>query len=141
MKNWPGTAVAFAAGAAVMYLLDPELGAQRRAAMTRWLRPASPGAGDHPPASAAADAQLRDRVRMQLGRLVSYPQAIHVQVNASVVRLSGDVLAAEQDGLLTRVLEIPGVQKVVNALAPHATARSLGDAQDEERQPLQAHAA
>jgi osmotically-inducible protein OsmY len=66
-----------------------------------------------------SDAQLRDRVRNRLGQLVSHPGAVHVEVEDAVVRLSGSVLRLEQDGLLTRVRDMPGVRRVINAMSTH----------------------
>ena len=45
------------------------------------------------------DARLRERVRSRLGDWVSHPGAISVDVENGVVRVSGQVLAKELDGL------------------------------------------
>jgi hypothetical protein len=129
-----GTFGAVAAGALAMYYLDPELGEQRRAYLADLLR--SGGSGSerrvqgggrhvrrsyHRPVSAdpRSDAELRDRVQGRLGRLVSHPGAIQIQVDDGVVRLTGRVLAKERDGLLEQVRQMPGVQKLVNAMSAH----------------------
>lgn len=62
------------------------------------------------------DAQLRERVRSRLGDWVSHPGAIRVEVEQGVVRVSGQVLAKELDGLLSRITGLDGVRKVHNAL-------------------------
>lgn len=124
------------AGALAMYYLDPQLGRQRRALLADLVgggwRDARhgvagprrlPGGAFHRAALAdpRADAQLRDRIQQRLGRLVSHPRAIDVRVQDGVVRLSGDVLLKERDGLLLHVREMPGVQRLVNAMTAHAT--------------------
>jgi hypothetical protein len=76
--------------------------------------PRGPGRLDHEPPS---DAQLRERVRSRVGHWVSHPRAIEVDVQDGVVRVTGQVLASELDGLLSRLTGVPGVRKVHNALA------------------------
>lgn len=138
MSNLIGKIGAFAGGALVMYYLDPQMGAQRRAAFAELL--ASGLRGNEPPsgseqrprlkrrsyhqlakADPQSDAELRDRIRDRLGRLVSHPRALEVHVDNGAVRLSGDVLARERDGLLLQVREMEGVQKLVNAMTAHET--------------------
>jgi osmotically-inducible protein OsmY len=136
-SNLIGKLGALAAGALAMYYLDPQMGAQRRRAfadlLASGLRGEAPGAGGgyqrprvarrtyHQLAKAdpQSDAELRDRIRERLGRLVSHPRALDVSVDNGVVRLSGDVLAKERDGLLLQVREMEGVQKLVNAMTAH----------------------
>jgi osmotically-inducible protein OsmY len=125
---------AAAAGALAMYYLDPELGARRRALLADLVRSGLPGerrgaAGEgragqrayhrSTQADPRSDAELRDRVESRLGVIVSYPGAIRVDVDNGVVRLSGRVLAKERDGLLAQVQQIPGVQKLINAMSAH----------------------
>ncbi len=138
MSNFFGKIGALAAGALAMYYLDPQLGGQRRAAfaelLASGLRGNAPQSGTeqrprlkrrtyHQLAKAdpQSDAELRERIRDRLGRLVSHPGALDVHVDNGVVRLSGDVLARERDGLLLQVREMEGVQKLVNAMSAHAT--------------------
>ena len=52
-----------------------------------------------------------------IGRLVSHPDAIQVSVDGGVVRVSGHVLASEQDRLLSQLTHLPGAHKVHNALS------------------------
>ena len=121
---------AAAAGALAMYYLDPDLGARRRALLADLVRNGLPGerraGGRASPrrvyhrvtqADPRTDAELRDQIRSRLGRLVSHPGAIGVDVDNGVVRLSGRVLAKERDGLLAQVQQMAGVQKLVNAMA------------------------
>jgi hyperosmotically inducible periplasmic protein len=75
------------------------------------------------------DAQLRERVMARLGHLVSHPGAIEVSVAAGIVRVSGQVLAQELDGLLTQLTHMPGVHKVHNALGVLQDPSGFGEAQ------------
>lgn len=111
-RNSLGAAAAFAAGALAMYGLYSALG--RRAAD----RPKVLGRFDRDTAfEPENDAQLRERVRERLGHWVSHPRAMEVDVNEGVVRVSGQVLAQELDGLLSQLTGMPGVRKVHNALS------------------------
>lgn len=64
------------------------------------------------------DTKLRQRIRERIGDLVSNPEAIEVEVDGGLVRVSGEVPAEEIDGLLSRLTGVPGVHKVHNALTP-----------------------
>jgi osmotically-inducible protein OsmY len=141
MKHILNVAAAFAAGALAMYYLDSSMGRRRRALARDKIVGVSheaadfvAGAGKHGVDRAKgvmatgsldrvssgqpqSDAQLRERVRARMGHLVSHPRAIEVSVEEGVVRLSGQVLAKELDGLLSQLTHMPGVRKVHNALA------------------------
>jgi hypothetical protein len=129
-----GTLGAAAAGALAMYYLDPELGARRRALLAQLVRSGLPESNRRPQGRGRAvqraylrpavadpqtDAELRERIQERLGRMLSHPGAIGVSVEDGVVRLSGHVLAKERDGLLEQVQQMPGVQKLVNAMTSH----------------------
>ena len=125
-------------GAGLMYFLDPSRGARRRALMRDRVTHASRLAGDaagatgrdmaHRAAGTAArirgsmasgpvdDRVLRERIRSQIGRVVSHPRAIEVQVSNGVVTLRGPILMEEVSELLTAVEDVRGVQDVVNSL-------------------------
>jgi hypothetical protein len=137
---------AAAAGALAMYYLDPELGARRRALLADLVRGGLPGEArigrgrgarralrsSH--ADPRSDAELRDRVRSALGRMVSHPGALHVSVEDGVVHLSGRVLALEREGLLAQVARLPGVKKLVDTTTAHhapAPARPMSVAESE----------
>jgi hypothetical protein len=135
-----GTLGAVAAGALAMYYLDPELGAQRRRLLSELVRSGLPE--EKRPArrrtrayslvtqaDPQSDAELRDQIQTRLGRLVSYPGAIDVGVSNGMVRLGGRVLSKEREGLLDQVQQMPGVQKLVNAMT------SVDDPQDMGRRP------
>jgi osmotically-inducible protein OsmY len=153
MKQLLGLVAAACGAAVTMYYFDPDMGRRRRALLRgrlvglshdaqRELRGEMRYAADRakgvlatgrldgisetPPAS---DAQLRDRVRSRLGRLVSHPGAIEVQVEDGIVRLSGDVLVQELDGLLTQVRDMAGAKRVFNALTAHESPQGIAAAQ------------
>ena len=92
-------AASFVAGAAAMYWFDCAV-SRRRAG----------GTFD-------SELRLREQVQAWLGQLVSHPNAIQVSVEGGVVRVSGHVLASEQDRLLSQLTHLPGVHKVHNALS------------------------
>ncbi|NNU42082.1 BON domain-containing protein [Ramlibacter montanisoli] len=136
---------ALAAGALAMYYLDPELGARRRALLADLLRSGLPGERRQAAARSRqarraylrathadprSDAELRDRIQQRLGRMVSHPGAISVDVDNGVVRLSGGVLAKERDDLLAQVHEMPGVQKLVNAMTAHDNPQEIAARSD-----------
>jgi hypothetical protein len=145
MNRSLNTLGALAAGALAMYYLDPELGARRRALLAELVRSGFPGerrgaaARSRPSrpaylrathADPRSDAELRDRIQMRLGRMVSHPGAIRIDVDNGVVRLSGRVLAKERDGLLAQVQDMPGVQKLVNAMTAHDNPQEIAARHD-----------
>lgn len=120
MKNLLAMIAAGLGAAGVMYYFDPDSGRARRARLAGLLG-TSRGDGEGPAwqtqGREVSDARLRERVRLRIDDLVSHPAAIHVQVDNRVVRLSGRVLATEMHGLLTQVRDMPGVRRVINAMA------------------------
>lgn len=134
-------------GAACMYFFDPQIGRRRRKLLAdqyqHWARKLN----------AACDVTCRDasnrvrgtiaelqsrlrehdnsdpvvcsRVRSKLGRYVSHPSAIEVQVNDGRVFLSGPILAHEVEPLIHRVKTIIGVRSVVNHLDVHESPGSI----------------
>jgi hypothetical protein len=114
-----------------------ELGARRRALLAELVRGGLPGErrnvrtridrrSHHPvQADPQSDAELRERIQQRLGRMVSHPRAIAVDVHEGVVRLSGRVLAQEREGLLRQVQEMPGVRRLVNDMSAHRDPREL----------------
>jgi hypothetical protein len=145
MLNGRGSmALALGVGAGLMYLLDPDRGARRRAgvrdrivsgsnrlaeaagaagrdisnrlsgAMARWRE----AAGDW----TAGDGTLTARARAKLGRVVSHPHAIEIETSGGVVTLRGPILDAEVPALLSAIGGIHGVTHVVNQLEVHENA-------------------
>jgi uncharacterized membrane protein len=76
-----------------------------------------------------ADDVLEARVRAKLGRYCSHPSAVDVQAEAGRVTLSGPVLAAEIDDLLSAVDAVRGVEEVDNQLEPHDDAADIPELQ------------
>jgi hypothetical protein len=62
------------------------------------------------------DDLIIERVRAQLGRAVSHPHAIRVEVDEGCVTLRGPILQGEVKPLLRAVAHVHGVCGVVNAL-------------------------
>jgi uncharacterized membrane protein len=128
-------------GAGLMYLVDPDRGARRRAlvrdksvhALHRIGDVIEKGSRDlgfrirglvaetrslrH--GEPAADELLTPRVRSKMGRAVSHPHAIGVAVANGQVTLTGPILAREVPGLLGAVAAVPGVTGIENHLEPH----------------------
>lgn len=127
-------AVAAGVGAAVEYVLDPDRGHARRAKARdkavhasvvvnngcRVLVRDMAGRGRGVVAGArylvagrhVADDVLHERVRAELGRHVSHPHAVHVDVADGAVVLTGDVLAVEEQRTRRALRRVPGVRRV-----------------------------
>lgn len=132
-------AVAFAAGAAVMYYFDPIIGRRRRALvrdrgvarrheLEALARAKSKRAIDRTRGAMARrraeranepvdDVLLHERVRAKLGHLVAHPSAVEVNVQDGRVVLSGRVDVEELDDLLDTVSMMLGVTAVENRLS------------------------
>ncbi|MGH7482310.1 MAG: SRPBCC family protein [Longimicrobiales bacterium] len=144
-------------GAALMYFLDPARGARRRSQVQDRVVHAGHRVGDglgrtrrdlrnqaQGVAAASRRAFSRDqaddhviaeRVRAQLGRLVSHPGAIDVSVEQGSVTLYGPVLASEAGRLLARVDAVRGVGEVHDRLERHESARGVPGLQGVARRP------
>lgn len=155
MNRLLSTMTALAAGAAAMYVLDPEQGRRRRARLRDRAARAEHALQDYSAkeirdlrnrslgfvASLRArlahetvpDAQLEDRVRAHLGHLVLHPGAIDTEVHEGCVRLTGDVLAREMPRLLAGIAAIAGVKAVDNQLTLHDRAGRTPALQGEGR--------
>jgi hypothetical protein len=127
-----------------MYVLDPDRGKRRRALLrdklasatkksregieigARDLRNRAQGIAASIQSRFASadtdDAVLVGRVRSKLGRIVCHPRAIEVASENANVTLSGPILEAEVDNLLTCVKQIQGVNEVTNKLEIHKEA-------------------
>src|SRR5207244_531476 len=73
-------------------------------------------------AEKAPDAVVVARVRSKLGRYVSHPRSIEVDISDGRVILSGPVLEGEVPGLLRAISEVRGVCHVENRLEAHRAA-------------------
>jgi BON domain-containing protein len=131
-------------GTGLMYLLDPDRGKRRRALLRDKVVWATRKTGEGIEVTSrdlsnrargiatsiqsrftsdeTDDAVLIDRVRSRLGRIVSHPGAIRVEVENRKVTLNGPILEGEVDSLLTCVKRISGVNEVVNNLEVHKEA-------------------
>lgn len=129
------------AGAGLMYLLDPDRGACRRARLkdkathvinktgaaagsvsrdlTNRVRGLAAHAGSVFKNCDANDDTLAARVRSRMGRAVSHPGAIDITAYNGMVTFSGDALTNEVDALLSCARSTPGVHGVNNQLRIH----------------------
>ncbi|MDX1983671.1 MAG: BON domain-containing protein [Bryobacteraceae bacterium] len=127
------------AGAGLMYLLDPERGTRRRAAirdktvstvheMEKTVARRGEDLANRITGVAAEargllrrgpvpDETLAARVRAELGRLVSHPRAVEVQAHEGIVTLRGAVAPDEMAHLLDGIKHVGGVAHIENQLA------------------------
>jgi uncharacterized membrane protein len=144
-----------AAGAGLMYFLDPDRGRRRRALardkaihathrtsaflsmlsrdVVNRLRGAVAGARSLVAGKEPSDDVTVERIRSRLGRLVSHPHAIRVRVCDGVATLDGPVLAGEVDRLLHAVRSVAGVASVESRLAVHERPESVPGLQGPSR--------
>lgn len=140
--NAPSLVRAFAAGAGLMYLLDPQRGRRRRAQIrdraahlrkeandmldttSRDLRHRAEGLASKAKLSnlrgrKVSEHVLEARVRSAMGRAVSHPSSIQVIVDGSGVQLAGPILAHEVAPLLSAVRSVKGIKRVEDQLDVH----------------------
>jgi osmotically-inducible protein OsmY len=139
-----GIAIGVAAGAAAALLFDPTTGRRRRAlirdkafhvgkTLSCAARDAAHDLGNRMQGTRASfshlfrrepvsDEVLVERVRAELGRVVSHPHAVHVDVREGHVTVSGPVPADEAGRLLSRVRRVNGVAAIVDHLEKQAEA-------------------
>jgi hypothetical protein len=125
-------------GAAAMFLLDPDRGRRRRAWLRdkcvsacrkteraydrtrRDLRNRVTGVWARVTAlfrrSNVSDIRLLERVRAQIGRAVSHPHDVHVEVQDRWALLSGTVSLGEARRVLSVVERVPGIRGVQHRL-------------------------
>lgn len=147
-----GTALYGAAlGATLMYLLDPDRGRYRRAVTRDKAISGASHLGD------AIEMTLRDlsnrttglfaelsgwlkegpvpdhvlveRIRSQIGRVVSHPKAIQVTVDNGTAMLSGRVLEHEYKDLCLCVKSMRGVHRLEDRLEVHQSPEHISDLQ------------
>ena len=156
-QNWMLLSGA-ALGASVMYLLDPRTGARRRALLRDQVVRATHKTGDALDAlgrdaanrargiaaetrsrllSDSTDAhKLQERVRAELGRVVSHPRAIDVYVSADgCVCLTGPVLMEEADSAISAIQSVRGVKEVDDRLERHAGSENIPSLQGGRTRP------
>jgi BON domain-containing protein len=132
---------AAAAGAGLMYLLDPDGGGRRRALVRDRMVRAAHRTGDAVDVTSrdvtnrargvvaelrgrlaglpVGDDVLRERVRARIGAVVGRAGAIETLVSDGVVTLRGPVLADDLDRLVRRVRSVRGVRDVSDQLDVH----------------------
>jgi BON domain len=130
-----------AAGAGVMYLLDPDGGRHRRARVRDQIVRAANRTGDAVDSTSrdvgnrargvvaelrsrlvnveVSDGVLYERVRARIGSVVGHEGTVEAAVIDGRVSLRGPVLADDVDRLVRRVRSIPGVREVINQLDVH----------------------
>jgi hypothetical protein len=128
-------------GAGAAYFLDPDLGRRRRSLIRDQMVSLQHRAEDaYGKASRdlqhrvegtfaevnslfttdnAPDHVVRERVRAKLGRFVSHPHAVEVDVDDGRVTLRGPILSTEVERFVNAAYGVPGVQHVVNQLEVH----------------------
>ena len=145
-------------GASAMYLMDPRTGARRRAllrdqvvrathktggaldALGRDAANRARGLAAETRSRMRADSsnarKLQERVRAELGRVLSHPQAIDVYVSADgCVCLTGPVLMEEADSAISAIQSVKGVQEVDDRLERYATTEHAPSLQADLTQP------
>jgi hypothetical protein len=137
-----GTAI----GAGLMFLLDPDRGARRRAlardrilsagrhagedvgAKARHLRNRARGlvasARSRMQADTEEDDVIAERVRTEMGGVVTRPGAVVVQVEDGVVTLSGELPEPEREGLIAAARRVAGVRDLEDRLVTTGSAVS-----------------
>jgi uncharacterized membrane protein len=81
------------------------------------------------------DRILEERIRAELGFLVSHPHAITVSAERGCATLSGLILEDEVKPLIRGVTRVRGVKEVRNRLQPHEHADDIPSLQGGERKP------
>ena len=146
-----------AAGAGLMYLLDPDGGRRRRALVRDQIVRAAHRTGDAVDATSrdvgnrargvvaelrsrlvnveVSDGVLHERVRARIGSVVGHAGAIEAAVIDGRVSLRGPVLADDVDRLVRRVRSVPGVREVINQLDVHDEPGGVPGLQGHPRPP------
>lgn len=145
-------------GAALAYFLDPDRGERRRHLLADQVIHATKVTGDaigvtkrdiaNRSRGVAAgvrgrladrddddDIVITDRIRSALGRLISHPGAIEVEVENGRAVLSGPVLEDEADRLIEGVRKVRGVIDVESRLDRHETPGDVPGLQGSPRLP------
>jgi osmotically-inducible protein OsmY len=153
MRDLVSFAAGVAAGTIAMYYLDKQSGRRRRALVRDKVVAAGHDAADLAESAGKrtvdhlkgivatgrfdrvggdrpeTDSQLHERIRARLGRIVSHPKSIQVEVDRGSVCLRGHILTSELDELLYDVRHMRGVQTVRNELTCHDTAQGISELQ------------
>ncbi|HEY9112927.1 MAG TPA: BON domain-containing protein [Rhodanobacteraceae bacterium] len=138
MKRLLALVTGIAAGAVVMYMLDPTSGRRRRALVRdkavatghdveRLARGTTRQTANHVRGVAAKvrtrmrrshpdDDQLRDHIRSRLGHTLHHPARVEVKVDHGQVVLTGTADPAEMEQLVATISKMQGVHGVENRL-------------------------
>ncbi len=141
MKRRSAMVGGMALGAGLMFFLDPSRGRRRRAlvrdkafhlaragrgglqflsrGIAQRAREAVARTASLLTAELVSDEVLAERVRSQLGHVLSHPGSVDVSVSERRVTLRGPVLSREVDVLLERIAGVRGVAVVDNKLEIH----------------------
>lgn len=138
-------------GAALMFILDPDRGARRRALVRdksvkllrrggRVVRNRGEDVGNRIAGVAAetrgklkdapTNHQLEERVRAELGHHVEHSKAIEVVADDGFVTLSGNVLRDELNDVLETVRSVRGVRDVRSEMQVRATPADIPSLQN-----------
>jgi osmotically-inducible protein OsmY len=134
-------------GSGLMYLYDPQLGRRRRSLVRdQFVRAANElqcgldkGLRDLEnraegfvsefsalfDSGAASDRVLSERIRATLGRYVSHPRALAVEVHDGCATLSGPILANEVESAIEATRGVRGIHAVENQLEVHQHAGNV----------------
>ncbi len=148
----------FAAGAALMYYLDPVAGRRRRSLVRdqavstrheveRYARAKSKRASDQVHGVLAKtrakiapqpvdDEQLRERIRAKLGHVIERPSALTVDVHGGQVVLSSDVSNPDIETAVETIASMHGVRGIVTHLSPSQRTAGSDSPAARESQPL-----
>jgi len=139
-KTWTGVG-GLGAGAALMYLFDPERGKRRRALLRDKVFHVAHSTGEKLDVKSrdaanrlhgllartrslltrerVPDTVVAERVRSRIGHVVSHPGSIEVTVQDGRVTLTGPALSRELDQLLSEAARVRGVTGIENKLDLH----------------------
>jgi hypothetical protein len=140
-------------GAALAFMFDPDRGARRRAMvrdkavrgtrrtrravdaticdMSNRARGIAASARGRWSGAPIDDITMVERVRARMGRVSTHPRAIDVDARDGVVTLSGPILAAEVQDVMSTTAGVAGVVSVVNELDVHDSAEGIPSLQGE----------
>jgi uncharacterized membrane protein len=156
-RSWAGFLAGAGLGAVVMYLIDPNNGARRRALVRDKAVHAAHKTMDGLDAAGrdvahraygtwasarrriepgeVSDRVLVERVRSKLGRYVSHPHAVEVHADCGYVTLSGKILRGEAAAFLRALEHMPGVRRINSQLEQHETRDSIPSLQGGRPRP------
>jgi gas vesicle protein len=81
------------------------------------------------------EIKLKQRVKSEIGHVVSHPKAVEVHVHGGEVRLIGCILAEEQKALIDAVWSVPGVDAIKHKLQVYESAEGVPSLQGEGAVP------